>query len=112
MVGAGASATHASGTACQGVAPPCPGRRLADAPRPHRRPLSTGGRLDTLARAVSQRLGTAFGQPVVAEIRAGAGGNIGAEVVAKTAPRPPYRRISQRIRLSTRLRSSPVVSGK
>ncbi len=49
-------------------------------------PFPPGGLVDTLARAVSQRLTAQLGQPVVVENRAGAGGNIGADVVAKAAP--------------------------
>jgi len=49
-------------------------------------PFPPGGLVDTLARAVSQRLTTQLGQPVVVENRAGAGGNIGADAVAKAAP--------------------------
>lgn len=45
-----------------------------------------GGTADILARAVSQRLNEAWGQPVVVENRAGAGTNIGTEVAAKSAP--------------------------
>ena len=49
-------------------------------------PFSPGGTTDILARAMAPELSKAFGQPFVVENRAGAGGNIGADVVAKAAP--------------------------
>ena len=45
-----------------------------------------GGPLDLAARAVSERISAALGQPVVVDNRPGAGGNIGAEAVARAAP--------------------------
>jgi tripartite-type tricarboxylate transporter receptor subunit TctC len=48
--------------------------------------FSAGGTLDTLARIVSQKLSEAWGQSVVVENRAGAGGNIGAAAAAQSAP--------------------------
>jgi tripartite-type tricarboxylate transporter receptor subunit TctC len=49
-------------------------------------PFPAGGIADVFARIIGARLGEAWGQPVVVENRAGAGGNIGAEIVAKAPP--------------------------
>jgi len=49
-------------------------------------PFPAGGIADVFARIIGGRLSQAWGQPVVVENRAGAGGNIGAEIVAKAAP--------------------------
>jgi len=49
-------------------------------------PFNAGGTTDILARAIGQKLSEVFGQQVVVDNRAGAGGNIGADVVAKSAP--------------------------
>jgi tripartite-type tricarboxylate transporter receptor subunit TctC len=45
-----------------------------------------GGAADQLARAIGQPLQEALGQPVVIENRGGSGGNLGGDVVAKSAP--------------------------
>ncbi|MBA2961994.1 MULTISPECIES: Bug family tripartite tricarboxylate transporter substrate binding protein [Ramlibacter] len=45
-----------------------------------------GGPLDVLARSLAQPLGDALGQPIVVDNRAGAGGVIGSDFVAKAAP--------------------------
>jgi tripartite-type tricarboxylate transporter receptor subunit TctC len=49
-------------------------------------PFPAGGTTDTLARLISQKLGPALGTTIVVENRAGAGGNIGSDFVAKAAP--------------------------
>jgi tripartite-type tricarboxylate transporter receptor subunit TctC len=47
---------------------------------------SAGGAPDQLARIVAQKLSDGLGQPVVVDNRAGAGGIVGAEMAAKSAP--------------------------
>jgi tripartite-type tricarboxylate transporter receptor subunit TctC len=49
-------------------------------------PYPPGGSTDIAARAVGERVAQYLGQPVVIENRAGAGGNIGFELAAKSAP--------------------------
>jgi tripartite-type tricarboxylate transporter receptor subunit TctC len=50
-------------------------------------PFSAGaGILDIMARFLSQHLSAALGQQVVVDNKPGAGGNVGAEIVAKAAP--------------------------
>ncbi|MDF2457727.1 MAG: hypothetical protein K0S79_143 [Nitrospira sp.] len=49
-------------------------------------PYPAGGATDTLARTVAQKLGEAWGQPVVVENKAGASGTIGNNFVAKAHP--------------------------
>ena len=49
-------------------------------------PFPAGGPLDVLGRLLSERLGAAFGKPVIVENKPGAAGNIGAAEVAKAAP--------------------------
>jgi tripartite-type tricarboxylate transporter receptor subunit TctC len=49
-------------------------------------PFPAGGPTDVLTRVLSEKLSTAFGQPVVVENKPGAGGTIGADYVAKSAP--------------------------
>ncbi len=48
--------------------------------------FAPGGAADTVARALSEPLGRALGQPIVIENRAGAGSSIAAENVAHSAP--------------------------
>jgi len=49
-------------------------------------PYPPGGSTDILARAMAQKLAEMFGQSFIVDNRAGAGGNIGSEIVAKAAP--------------------------
>jgi tripartite-type tricarboxylate transporter receptor subunit TctC len=48
--------------------------------------FAPGGGTDTTARAIAQKLNTAFGQQVVVDNRPGAAGNIAAQIVAKATP--------------------------
>ncbi len=49
-------------------------------------PFPAGGGSDIIARVVAQKLTASLGQPVVVDNRAGASGNIAAEIVARSAP--------------------------
>jgi len=49
-------------------------------------PYAAGGPMDFIGRTLGPRLNQAMGQPVVIDNRAGAGGAIGTDVVAKSAP--------------------------
>jgi tripartite-type tricarboxylate transporter receptor subunit TctC len=49
-------------------------------------PFAPGGATDVLARIVAQKLGERWGQSVIVDNRPGAGGNIGAELAARSAP--------------------------
>ena len=47
-------------------------------------PYPAGGPLDTVARLLAQKVSEGVGQPVVVDNKPGAGGNIGADIVAKS----------------------------
>jgi tripartite-type tricarboxylate transporter receptor subunit TctC len=49
-------------------------------------PYPPGGSLDQVARALADKMKDGLGQPVLVENRPGAGGNVGADQVAKSAP--------------------------
>lgn len=49
-------------------------------------PFPPGGAIDVIARAIGEKASKTLGQPFVIDNRPGAGGNIGADLVAKAAP--------------------------
>jgi len=49
-------------------------------------PYPPGGPLDTMARLLAEKVRPALGQQVIVENKSGAGGNIGADIVAKATP--------------------------
>jgi tripartite-type tricarboxylate transporter receptor subunit TctC len=49
-------------------------------------PYPPGGPLDTIARLTGQQVSQRLGQPVIIDNKPGAGGNLGADAVAKSAP--------------------------
>jgi tripartite-type tricarboxylate transporter receptor subunit TctC len=49
-------------------------------------PFAPGGTTDILGRTIAEKLSVALGQPVVIENKPGAGGGVGAEMVAKSPP--------------------------
>ncbi|WP_376097282.1 Bug family tripartite tricarboxylate transporter substrate binding protein [Roseomonas sp. CCTCC AB2023176] len=80
---------HLLGLAAAGIAAPAVVR--AQAPWPNRSirlvaQFPPGGLVDTVARLLVPQMAQALGQSVVVENRAGAGGVIGTDVVAKAAP--------------------------
>ena len=49
-------------------------------------PFPAGGLVDVLARAIGEELAKSLGQPIIVENKPGAGGNLGADIVAKAEP--------------------------
>jgi tripartite-type tricarboxylate transporter receptor subunit TctC len=73
------------------LAPLCGGPSASEQGWPHRPvrlvvPLAAGGAIDATARIVGARLSDVWGQQVVIENKPGAGGNVAAEYVARSAP--------------------------
>ncbi len=74
-----------AGLAAPAIARAQPGR-FPDRPIRLVVPFGAGGNLDTLARLLTPGVAERLGQPVVIENRAGAGGNLGTELVARAQP--------------------------
>ena len=81
-----------SNTPCGGASPRSPAARSASPPPRLRqkdfpsKPLMLVVTYRAMARTLAAALKSSLGQPVVVENRAGAGGNIGAEAVARAEP--------------------------
>ena len=76
---------------CAGAAVLLPGLCLAQNKYPSKPialicPYSAGGNADQRSRQIGRFISTALGQPVIVDNKAGAGGNIGTDAVAKAAP--------------------------
>jgi tripartite-type tricarboxylate transporter receptor subunit TctC len=67
-------------------APPALAQNYPNRPIRMIAPFPAGGLADVLARAVGDEMSKSLGQPIIVENRAGAGGNVGADVVAKALP--------------------------
>jgi tripartite-type tricarboxylate transporter receptor subunit TctC len=75
---AGAAVLACGGVAAEEPYPSKPVRMVV--------PFAAGGPTDTVARVMSARMAELIGQQIVVENKAGAGGNIGADAVAKAPP--------------------------
>jgi tripartite-type tricarboxylate transporter receptor subunit TctC len=78
MMALGAGVVAATPVRAQGAWPTRPVRLLV--------PFIPGSAPDVIARQIAERIGIPLGQPVVIENRGGAGGNIGFEAAARSAP--------------------------
>jgi len=78
---AGALIAAGACTAAPAAEPPFPSRPIRVVV-----PFAPGGATDILVRSVGQKLNELLGQPAVVDNRGGAGGAIGAEIVARSAP--------------------------
>ncbi|HEY7238015.1 MAG TPA: tripartite tricarboxylate transporter substrate-binding protein, partial [Burkholderiales bacterium] len=64
-------------------------------------PYAAGGSADVVARPVAAEMGKLLGENVVVELRPGAGGNIGAEYVARSARADGYTILLASLSLAT-----------
>jgi tripartite-type tricarboxylate transporter receptor subunit TctC len=72
-----------------GISPTCSAQQYPSKPIKIIVPFPVGGIADIYSRLIGNRWTEAWGQPVVIESHTGAGGNIGADLVAKAAPDLP-----------------------
>jgi tripartite-type tricarboxylate transporter receptor subunit TctC len=72
--------------ACAAILAPAAAQQYPTKPIRFIVPFAPGGGTDLLARTIAQKLNEAWGQPVVVDNRAGGGGNIGTDLVAKSPP--------------------------
>ena len=75
-----------TGLACMGLDASAQAQTYPNKPIRLVIPYAPGGATDILGRSIAQKLGDLLGQPVIVENKGGAGGNIGADLVAKAAP--------------------------
>jgi tripartite-type tricarboxylate transporter receptor subunit TctC len=64
-------------------------------------PYAAGGSADVLGRVIADEMGKVLGQPVIPELKPGAGGNIGAEYIAKLVKPDGYTFLFASVSLST-----------
>jgi tripartite-type tricarboxylate transporter receptor subunit TctC len=76
-----AAALFAAAFTAQAQAQPYPNRAIRIIA-----PFPAGGLVDVLARAIADEMGKSLNQTIIIENKPGAGGNIGADIVAKAAP--------------------------
>ncbi len=78
--------TLASAALALGVLPQAVAQNFPNKPIRIVVPFPAGGTTDVVARLVAQRMSESMGQPVVVDNRGGAGGALGADIVAKSNP--------------------------
>lgn len=81
-----AAATSIAGMALMGAGPAATAQEYPTRPVRWVVPFAPGGINDIIGRTIAQRLSERLGQQVVVDNRGGAGGIIGAEIVARAAP--------------------------
>ena len=79
-------AAFALAALCAIAAPLVQAQRFPERPIRFIVPFPPGGGNDILARVIAPKMAEFLGQPVIVDNRAGAGGNIGADIAAKSAP--------------------------